>query len=350
MGDLKGEIEKAACKAREFWMALDRKVSKRGSGTDGCESLTHNNMSLTSKEVSPQCTDGTEVRGTLTPKEEDAGIRKCENNFLFVSNAYRLVGIDLNSLQLEIKSLLEFGVSPRQSPPCPKLICDIDYYVKKLPVGGRIFKSDNHSNVRRGIFFPMKMKMKESKHVRELKCYKSNPIVEKVNGFVYVLHRRPIFRFAGGLTDPSFGRINLEFECEEWEALDDSPFLRNSTLFDTTECVWDDDEARNEFSNVETTFTAAGLYPPNGGLSVFHVLNRYHGKVAALMSGTTLDLELECVLCISKFALHVKPEVKAEARDIERSVLVSFKPEEKAFVDIVDVQNYICQMNSKDPF
>ncbi|GAB4860299.1 hypothetical protein Ancab_011779 [Ancistrocladus abbreviatus] len=74
------------------------------------------------------------------------------------------------------------------------------------------------------------------------------------------------------------------------------------------------------------------------------------GKVAALMSGTTLNLELEGVLCISKFALRVKPEVKAEVRNIERSVLVSFKPDERDFVDVVDVQNYICQMNNEDPY
>ncbi|GAB4860329.1 hypothetical protein Ancab_011811 [Ancistrocladus abbreviatus] len=182
--------------------------------------------------------------------------------------------------------------------------------------------------------------------------------------------------------------------------------------FDTTVCVWVDGEARNVFSNVERTFTAAGLYPPNGGLSVFRVLDRYHvfvsfeldapytdfplklrfyaslvtstglmlccqqipeifqkhmspnnfesidalfvnlgqGMVAALMSGTTLNLELEGVLCISKFALRIKPEVKAEVRNIERSVLVSFKPDERDFVDVVDVQNYICQMNNEDPY
>ncbi|GAB4860306.1 hypothetical protein Ancab_011786 [Ancistrocladus abbreviatus] len=79
-------------------------------------------------------------------------------------------------------------------------------------------------------------------------------------------------------------------------------------------------------------------------------VNLGQGKVAALMSGTTLNLESEGVLCISKFALHVKPELKAEVQNIERLVLVSFKPDERDFVDVVDVQNYICQMNNEDPY
>ncbi|GAB4860333.1 hypothetical protein Ancab_011815 [Ancistrocladus abbreviatus] len=298
---------------------------------------------------------------------------------------------------VEIKSLLESRVSPRQSPPCPKLIYDIDYYEEKLLVGGSIFKSDHHSKGylvggeftkdvdvcvvgHRNAWYILSkededkvisnkvyeidllpcssikfenLMLEESKRVRALKCCKSNPIVKKVNGFVYVLHRQPLFRSEGVSANPTFERINLESDGEEWEweALDDPPpFLTNSRLFDTIECVWDDSEAKNEFSNAKTTFTMAGLYPPNGGLYVFRVLDRYHGKVAALMSGTTLDLELEGVLCILKFALHVKPEVTAKARDIERLMLVSFKPKERAFVDIVDVPNYICQMNSKDPF
>ncbi|GAB4860294.1 hypothetical protein Ancab_011775 [Ancistrocladus abbreviatus] len=376
---------------------------------------------------------------------------KCENNFLFVSNAYHLVGIDLNSLQLEIKSLLESGVSPRQSPPCPKLICDIDYFKKKLPIGGSIFKSDRHSkgclvsgdftndvdarvvgfrkarqilsggvedededeDEDEGIsnkvyefdLLPCSsvnvenLMLEESKRIKGLNGYKSNSVVKKVNGLVYVLHRWPPCRSESGPPKPSFEWINLESECEEWEALDDPPFFevfrtRNPAYhfvigdriyfsllngymkeqltelhsFDTTKCVWDDGEARNVFSNVERTFTAAGLYPPNGGLSVFRVLDRYHmlpnnfetieglfvnlghGKVVALMSGTTLNLELEGVLCISKFALRVKPEVKAKVRNIERSVLVSFKLDEKDFVDVVDVQNYIFQMNNEDPY
>ncbi|GAB4860332.1 hypothetical protein Ancab_011814 [Ancistrocladus abbreviatus] len=481
MGDLNGEIEKAARKAREFWMALDQKVSKWGNGINEHESSSHNNMLVTSKEVSPQSSgeqyiDGTEVKGTLTPKEY-SNMGKCGNNFLVVSNAYRLVGIDFNSLQLEIKSLLESGVSPRQSPPCPKLICDIDYFKKKLPIGGSIFKYDRHSKgylvggdftndvdarvvgfrkARQILSGGVKdedeykyedededagisnkvyefdllpcssvnvenLMLEESKHIRGLNGYKSNPMVKKVNGFVYVLHCQPLCRSESGPPKASFERINLESECEEWEALDDPPFFevfrtRNPAYhfvigdriyfsllngymkeqltelhsFDTTECVWDDGEARNVFSNVERTFTAAGLYPPNGGLSVFRVLDRYHvfvsceldapgiyfplklrfyaslvtstglmlcyqqipeifqkqmspnnfesidaffvnlgqGKVAALMSGTTLNLELEGVLCILKFALCVKPEVKAEICCVHNEdTVISYGPQ-----------------------
>ncbi|GAB4858882.1 hypothetical protein Ancab_010359 [Ancistrocladus abbreviatus] len=360
---------------------------------------------------------------------------KCENNFLFVSNAYRLVGIDLNSLQLELKSLLESRVSPRQSPPCPKLIFDIVYFKKKLPIRGSIFKSERHSKgylvggdftndvdarvvgfrkarqiLSSGIkdededededkdedededarisnkvyefdLLPCSsvnvenLMLEESKCIRGLNGCKSNPMVKKVNGFVYVLHHRPLCRSESGPPKPSFERINLESECEEWEALDDPPFLR----------FFDDGETRNVFSNIERTFTAAVLSPPNGRLSVFRVLDRYHvfvsyeldapntffplkmspnnfetieglfvnlgmGKVVALMSGTTLNLELEGVLCISRFSLCVKPEVKAEVQNIERSVLVSFKPDERDFIDVVDVQNYIFQMNNEGPY
>ncbi|GAB4859426.1 hypothetical protein Ancab_010892 [Ancistrocladus abbreviatus] len=319
------------------------------------------------------------------------------------------------------KSLLESGVSTRQSPLCPKLVCDIDYFKKKLPIGGSIFKSDHHSkgylvggdftndvdawvvgfrksrqilssgvkdededevevedededededaSISNKVYefdvLPCSsvnvenLILEESKRIRGLNGYKSNPMVKKVNGLVYVLHRRPLCRSKSGPPKPSFERINLESECEEWEALMIPPFFE------------DDGEARNVFSNIEKTFTAAGLYPPNGGLSVFHPIpeifqkqtspnnfetieglfvNLGQGKVAALMSGTTLNLELEGVLCISKFALRVKPEVKAEVRNIERSVLVSFKPDERDFVDVVDVQNYICQMNNEDPY
>ncbi|GAB4860293.1 hypothetical protein Ancab_011774 [Ancistrocladus abbreviatus] len=53
MRDLNGEIKKVARKAREFWMALDQKVSKWSNGIDECESSSHNNTLLTSNEVSP---------------------------------------------------------------------------------------------------------------------------------------------------------------------------------------------------------------------------------------------------------------------------------------------------------